>query len=245
MEDLFNSEELQLTPSFYRSWKAYQASTEPKIIKSSLVIQREQERLDALKEYVRRKSASSAHVQKYGVIRKGAGAEQVRLRWEALTRKHDEHVNAYWTKYYRDLDKWWTRVWIKPLQRRRRTKNMDPDELPPYKDSPPEGLFHRMYANFPTTSWKLYRSRVSELKPRVQHELLQITTSQEHRQRMYNIYRLGNDMGGWYDRKGNPHLMWDLWQRHLKWAQDEYRDKKRISSASIDLTLDVVRARDG
>ncbi|KAG4428070.1 hypothetical protein IFR05_016450, partial [Cadophora sp. M221] len=55
-----------LTPSFYRSWRAYQDSTEPKILKSGLIIEREQARILALKEDTRRKEGSNSWVQHHG-----------------------------------------------------------------------------------------------------------------------------------------------------------------------------------
>ena len=71
-----------LTPSFYQSWHAFQQSTEPKILQSRLIQEREAKGVQAEKDKLRRKHGSGKHVQKYGVIYKVHATSQILERVE-------------------------------------------------------------------------------------------------------------------------------------------------------------------
>jgi hypothetical protein len=69
--------DIELTPSFVRSWRAYQSTTESKILKSTLIQEREINKAKADVEARRRKEGSGAWVQSHGVITKGMGVDQI------------------------------------------------------------------------------------------------------------------------------------------------------------------------
>ena len=69
--DDYIERDVELTPSFIRSWRAYQKTTEPKILKSKLIQEREIAKAAADIEAARRKDGSGAWVQARGVLTKG------------------------------------------------------------------------------------------------------------------------------------------------------------------------------
>jgi hypothetical protein len=86
MEDHFNAdnddEQYPLSPTFWSSWKAYQSTTETKILKAKLITEREHAREQATLEAARNKANKDGkkHVQKNGVLYKGSGTWQVAYR---------------------------------------------------------------------------------------------------------------------------------------------------------------------
>jgi hypothetical protein len=75
---------IELTPSFVRSWRAYQSTRESKILKSTLIQEREINKAKADVEARRKKEGSGAWVQSYGVITKGIGVDQIQHKKETF-----------------------------------------------------------------------------------------------------------------------------------------------------------------
>jgi hypothetical protein len=73
-----------ITPGFYRSWKRFTRVTEPKILESLLIKDREQQRIQAEQARLRRKAGSGKHVQKNGVIYVGVARSQIKDRQETV-----------------------------------------------------------------------------------------------------------------------------------------------------------------
>jgi hypothetical protein len=84
---------IELTPSFIRSWRAYQSITEPKILKSTLIQEREINKAKADIEARLRKEGSGAWVQSHRVITKGMGVDQIQHKKETFWAEQDEASN--------------------------------------------------------------------------------------------------------------------------------------------------------
>src|SRR6266487_1345586 len=76
--------DIELTPSFVRSWRAYQQTTEPKILKSQLIQEQEINKAMQDLEAKRRKEGSNAWVQSHRVLTKGIGVDQIRHKKETF-----------------------------------------------------------------------------------------------------------------------------------------------------------------
>jgi hypothetical protein len=83
LDDYINYD-IELTPSFVRSWRAYQSTTESKILKSILIQEREINKAKADVESRQRKEGSGTWVQSYGVITKGMGVDQIQHKKETF-----------------------------------------------------------------------------------------------------------------------------------------------------------------
>jgi hypothetical protein len=85
--------DVPLTPSYRTSLQAFQASIEPKLLTSTLIKQREQERIEHVKERARQKSGTGRHIQKGGVIYKKVGLLQTLEMENKLREAHESGVN--------------------------------------------------------------------------------------------------------------------------------------------------------
>ena len=106
--DDYIENDIPLTPSFVRSWRAFQSSTEPKIIRAKLIQERETQRIAADLEQRRRKEGSNAWVQQYGVITKGQGLDQITDKYErvggmqvAVKNMKLERTTKKWNEHYK------------------------------------------------------------------------------------------------------------------------------------------------
>ena len=101
-----------LTPSFYRSWRMLQLSTNAKVLSAQLIIERDFLRVEAEKERLRRKAGSGKYVKKHGVIYKGVAAEQIEERleeahkvWSAAQERKIKRVDKFLAKTFKNVKK--------------------------------------------------------------------------------------------------------------------------------------------
>ena len=73
-----------MIPSFVRSWRVYQSTTEPYILKSILVEEQEINKAKADIKAKQRKKSSQAWVQSHEVLTKGIGVDQIRHKKETF-----------------------------------------------------------------------------------------------------------------------------------------------------------------
>jgi hypothetical protein len=126
MDDYFilaaDDEEYALIPGFWRSWRVYQKSTEPKILKAKLIIEREYAREQVVLEEQRNKLDKNGrkHVQKHGVIYKGSAVRQIAHRRESLFTAEEMDNNAYLNRRIKETEAFITKHITGKLPRRRR-----------------------------------------------------------------------------------------------------------------------------
>ena len=132
-----DDEEYALTPSFWRSWRVYQKSTEPKLLRAGLIMERELTREKAVLQEQRDKldKDGKKHMQKYGVISKGSAVRQIAHRRESLFTADEMDNNAYLNRRIRETDAYITKHITGKLPRRRRTRG----EKAPYDLGEPFG----------------------------------------------------------------------------------------------------------
>jgi hypothetical protein len=85
---------VSLTPSYMRALVKYQKAVEPHVLEGSTIKRRDEERVLAEVEKIRRKSRSRRHVQKNGVIYKGRAQQQILEHTIEEQEYHDSITNA-------------------------------------------------------------------------------------------------------------------------------------------------------
>jgi hypothetical protein len=150
-----DNEEYALTPSFWRSWRAYQKSTEPKLLRAGLIMERElvrekavlQEKCDKLNK------DGKKHIQKYGVISKGSAVCQIAYYRESLFTADEMDNNAYLNRRIRETDVYITKHITGKLLCRRRTCR----EKAPYDLGEPFGYREELlFVDYGKTGLKAY-----------------------------------------------------------------------------------------
>jgi hypothetical protein len=132
-----DNEEYTLTPSFWRSWRVYQKSTEPKLLRAGLIIERELAREKAVlqEQYDKLNKDGKKYIQKYGVISKGSAVYQIAYCRESLFTADEIDNNTYLNRRIRETDTYITKHITGKLLYRRRTRR----EKAPYDLGEPFG----------------------------------------------------------------------------------------------------------
>ena len=102
-------EEVPLTPSYGRALIKWNKFASTRILQSTLMREQELKKAQSERDRMRRKSGSGQHVQKNGVIYKGAAVRQIEERRvevtnQALVRKCKQ-MDKIWTKFMKELPK--------------------------------------------------------------------------------------------------------------------------------------------
>jgi hypothetical protein len=120
--------DVELTPSFQRSLRALQQSTELKIVKSNLILEREKARILAIDEEKRRKESSGAWVQQGGVLTKGMGVDQIKQKKEDFQVLQDGAKKMKMIRTINTADNTWKGI-VGKMSRFRKARGVtkDPD----------------------------------------------------------------------------------------------------------------------
>ena len=101
---------VELTPSFVQSQKAYQHSTEQKVLETVLIKEQEILKASQALEAKRQKNSSNIQVQSRGVLIKGIGIEQIKHKRKSFWQEKDLAKNMaqnYRIKKYNNI---WTKL---------------------------------------------------------------------------------------------------------------------------------------
>ncbi len=234
MEDHFNADNddelYPLSPTFWSSWKAYQSTTETKILKAKLITEREHAREQVALQAARNKADKDGkkYVQKSGVLHKGSGAWQVAHRRETLLEKEELDNNIYLNRRVKETDAFIRKHITGTLPRRRRL----PSERAPYDlgfqgESGPQPPF----IDYGYTGLKKHhaelREKWSEQRPsRVvegEFDRWHIGHSQAQNQELFYSYQSEfRQEGGW---RSNGAENGDIWVK--EWGEFHVREWAR------------------